>query len=172
MPQKLITDFYFSDQPLNALHDRHKHNVYQMIYIVEGSLACEIAGNKMTCSAPALLFIGNYEPHIISATSERYVRYVLTMDPYLAATAIRPELLLSVFSFHPSGFAHALDVTPIASEIRVLVEELYREWALPSDQKLQGGEELLLSALLYRIRQFSPSHFTTKNFGSAEMTVA
>ncbi len=172
MSQRLITDFYFSDQPMNTSYDRHKHNVYQMIYIVEGSLSCEIAGNKINCSAPALVFIGNYEPHIISATSERYVRYVLTMDPYRAGNAVKPELLQSVFSFHPSGFAHALDITPIAQEIRVLVEELYREWSLPLDKKLPEGEALLLSALLYRIRQFSPSHFTLKNFGSAEMIVA
>ena len=172
MSQKLINDFYFSDQPLGSSHNKHKHNVYQMIYIVEGSMSCEIAGNRIDCSAPSVVFIGNYEPHIISKTSERYVRYVLTMDPYMAGSTIKPALLASVFSFHPSGFAYALDVTEIDKEIRVLVEELYREYTLPMHKKLPEGEELLLSALLYRIRQFSPSHFTSKNFGSAEMTVA
>ncbi len=172
MSTSLITDLYFSDEPLHTHHDQHKHNVYQMLYIMEGSLSCEIAGNRLTCDAPALVFIGNYEPHILSATSERYVRYVLTLDPYKTNSEIAPRLLQSVFSFHPVGFSHVLNVSPIADEIRLRMEELCREWRTPKEEKLPEGEALLLSALLYRIRQFSPTHFTDKPFGAAEMIVA
>ena len=167
-----ITDLYFSNEPLSTHHDHHKHNVYQMLYIVEGSLSCEIAGNRVLCQAPALVFIGNYEPHILSATSEHYARYVLTLDPYKTSAALSPRLLQSVFSFHPVGFSHVLDVTPIADELRVHMEELCREWHAPKEEKLPEGEALLLSALLYRIRSFSPSHFTDKPYGAAETVVA
>ena len=167
-----ITELYFSDEPLHAHHTQHKHNVYQMLYIMEGSLTCEIAGNRILCEAPALVFIGNYEPHVLSTASERYVRYVLTLDPYQTGSALSPRLLQSVFSFHPVGFSHVLDVTPIADEIRMHMEELYREWHAPKEERLPEGEALLLSALLYRIRRFSPTHFTDKPFGAAEMIVA
>lgn len=143
-----------------------------MLYVMEGSLSCEIAGTKTTCSAPALVFIGNYEPHVITVTSDRYVRYVLTLDPYKTNTELRPALLQSVFSFHPVGFVHTLNVAPIADEVRVLMEALYREWTLPTEKKLADGGALLLSALLYRVRQFSASHFAAKDLGAADLIVA
>ena len=176
MSSACITDLYFSDAPLGgakgAVHGRHKHNVYQMLYIVEGSVSCEIAGDGFTATAPALVFIGNYEPHIVSAASERYARYVLTLDPEAVDASLRPKLLASVFSFHPSGFAHALDITPIAEEIRILMENLIAEWSLPKEEKLEGGETLLLSALLYRIRRYAPSYFAERAYGGAELIVA
>lgn len=172
MSEGPITDLYFSDRPLSPHHDHHKHNVYQMLYIVEGSLSCEIAGNRILCHAPSLVFIGNCEPHILAAASERYARYVLTLDPYKMSSALSPRLLESVFSFHPVGFSHALDVTPIADEIRMHLDALLREWTASQEEKLPEGEALLLSALLYRIRCFSPSHFTDKPYGAAERIVA
>lgn len=168
----LITDLYFSDTPLNGLCDRHEHNVYQLLYIVQGSVCCEIAGNKINCKAPALLFIGNYEPHVFWETSKDYARYVMTLAPYRLNTQLKPDLLHTVFSFHPAGFAHALDITPIAEEVRMRMDDLLHEWSLPADEKLAGGEALLLSALLYSIRRFSPAHFAKKSFGSAELTAA
>ncbi|MBE6542572.1 MAG: helix-turn-helix domain-containing protein [Ruminococcaceae bacterium] len=172
MTSGIINDFYYSDSPLTTLQDRHRHNVYQMLYIVEGCLSCEIAGNSIKCVSPALVFIGNCEPHVITSTSEKYVRYVLSLDPYQTNSLIRPKLLQSVFSFHPAGFSHALDITPISSEIDILMRELFSEWTLPKNKKLPEGEALLLSALLYKIRQFAPELFTEKNYGSAEMLVA
>ena len=70
MPSPLIKELYFSNEPMRAHTDRHKHNVYQMIYVTKGALLCEIAGNRITCEAPAVLFVGNYEPHIISSKEE------------------------------------------------------------------------------------------------------
>ena len=172
MASKLITDFYFSDVPMQSIHDRQKHNAYQILYILEGKLSLEIAGNRSSFSAPALVFVGNYEPHMIQEVSPRYVRYVLTLDPHQVNAQVKPEILQSVLSFHPIGFCHALDITPIADEVRFLMERLYREWQLPENEKLPGEEALLLSFLLYRIRLLSPSHFASRKFGAPEMTVA
>lgn len=172
MTDRMITDFYFSDAPMAAGQERHRHNVYQLLYVVEGSLCCEIAGSPITAHAPALVFIGNYEPHMITAASERYVRYVLTLDPYQVETRIHPELLQTVFSYHPAGFAHSMDISPIADEVRVMIEQLYHEWCLPPTDKLPEGEALLLAALLYRLRQFSSAHFADRRYGTAEIIVA
>lgn len=169
---KLILDIYYADTRDNTAHDKHKHNVYQMIYVTEGTVSCEIAGRKTVCRAPAVVFIGNYEPHIISPLSENYKRYVLTLDPYQTNTKLTPSLLSSVFSFHPDSFEHAIDVTPISEKIAVLMDNLLSEWHLPKEKKLPEGEALLLSSLLYVIRQHSPAHFSEKNFGAAEMIVS
>lgn len=170
MSSKLITDFYYSDKPLEAGGNRHKHNVHQMIYIIRGSMVCEIAGNKMTCAAPALVFIGNYEPHMILETSGDYARYVLAIDPYEAGREICPELLQSVLSFHPAGFLHVLDVSSIAEEIKVLFSILYRE--RQASDRLAEGEGVLLSALLYQLWRKFPEQFVTQKYGTAERIVA
>ena len=172
MASQLIKEFYFSDAPLQGMTERHKHNVYQMIYVVEGSLSCEIAGNRIVCKAPSVLFIGNYEPHIISAPSERYERYVLTLDPYRFGECVSPDMLGTVFSFHPAGFSHVMDVSSAKDEIRDLIEALLRESERPEKEKMPQGEGILLSALLYRLWQISPSHFAEKRFGAVEMVVA
>ena len=168
----MITDFYYADQPVKAEEKRHQHNVYQMLYVTKGEISCEIAGKSIIASAPSLVFIGNYEPHIVSVLSESYERYVLTLNPYLTSEKLQPRSLQTVFSFHPEGFVHALDVSPIADEIRMLIDMLYREWRLPENERLDGGADILLSALLCRVFRFSPRHFVSANFGRSEMTVA
>lgn len=170
MATELITDFYYSDQPLGDIHSRHKHNVCQMLYVVRGSMSCEVAGDRIDCTAPALVFIGNYEPHMILETSEDYARYVVTLDPYEAGTAIKPELLQSVFSVHPAGFSHVLDITPIAEDIRMLMDLLYREWK--AQNRLPEGTGLLLSTILYRVWSSFPAYFVTQKYGAAEKIVA
>ena len=170
MSSELIIDFYYSDKPLEAGGNRHRHNVHQMIYIVRGSMECEIAGNKMFCKAPAIVFIGNYEPHMILETSADYARYVLAIDPYEAGREIRPDLLQSVLSVHPAGFLHALDITPAAEEIKVLFTALYREWQ--AADRLEEGEGVLLSAMLYRLWRSFPKQFVTQKYGTAEQIVA
>ena len=172
MPSKLIKDIYFRSSETSAPTERHSHNVYQLIFIKNGAITLEIAGKRIECRAPSLVFIGNFEPHIISVTDEPYERYVLTLDPYQANSKIKPSPLTSVFYFHPTGFSHALDVTPIRDEINIMFESLIREVKSSEQKKLPEGEQILLSSLLYRIRQFSPSHFSARSYGAAEMTVA
>jgi len=169
MPSKLIRDIYFRSSETSAPTERHTHNVYQLIFVKEGAITLEIAGKRLECSAPSLVFIGNFEPHIISVKEEPYERYVLTLDPYQVNSKIKPSPLASVFYFHPAGFSHVLDVTPIKDEINILFESLLRD---SKGAGLPEGETILLTALLYRIRQFSPSHFSAKSYGAAEMTVA
>ena len=33
MSSRMILDLYYTDTRENAVHDKHKHNVYQMIYV-------------------------------------------------------------------------------------------------------------------------------------------
>ena len=168
----MITDFYYAAEPIGALQKRHQHNVHQMLYVTKGKISCEIAGRSIVASAPALVFIGNYEPHVISVLSAEYERYVLTLNPYLTSDGLRPRRLQTVFSFHPEGFLHALDVSPIDNELRLLTDMLYREWLLPEEERIEESVELLLSALLCRILRFSPQHFSAVAFGRSETTVA
>ena len=172
MSAPLIKELYFSDAPAGKLSDRHKHNVYQMIFVTKGTLACEIAGSELVCSAPSLLFIGNYEPHIISAREECYERYVLTLDPYRFGECISPDMLGTVFSYHPIGFSHVMNIGEAKEEICGMLEALLREHERAENEKIPEGEGILLSALLYRLWQISPSHFAQKRFGAVDLVVS
>ena len=167
----IITDFYFSDAQENVLQEKHMHNTYQLIYVQEGEMSIKIAGKEVQCCAPALVFIGNCEPHAIVAASKNYKRYVLTLHTSAVNTHVRPEVLQSIFFIRYEGFSHCISIAPIHEEIRSLIELLFAEYNLPSEEKLLEGELLLLSTLLYRIRQFSPAHFSARKFTSAEKIV-
>lgn len=168
----LIKDIYFSSEPIGSAADRHRHNVYQMICVTEGTLTCEIAGNRIDCAAPSILFIGNNEPHILSVSTERYERCVLTLDPYGVGEYVKPSFLQTVFSFHPVGFTHVVDIGDAADEILHMLRALLRETELPPTERTLEGEALLLSALLYRVYRISPSSFSMKRFGMVEMVVS
>ena len=69
----VITDFYYSDTQSNVLREKHAHNTYQLIFVQEGEMTVKIAGKEVQCIAPALVFIGNCEPHTIVETSKNYL---------------------------------------------------------------------------------------------------
>ena len=66
----IITDFYYSDTQGNMLEGKHAHNTYQLIFVQEGEMTLKIAGKEVQCAAPALVFVGNCEPHTIVSTSK------------------------------------------------------------------------------------------------------
>lgn len=167
----VITDFYYSDMQNDVFQEKHVHNTYQLIFVQEGEMSIKIAGKEVMCIAPALVFIGNCEPHAVVRTSKNYKRYVLTLNPSAVNTYIKPEILQSIFFLRYEDFSHCISIAPIAEEVQDLIKMLFAEYNLPSEAKLPEGELLLLSTLLYRIRQYSPSHFSARKFTSAEKTV-
>ena len=172
MTTQIIKDCYFSDAPVHTFTEKHKHNVYQLIYVTKGEMICKIAGERLVCTAPSLFFIGNYEPHMIVSCSEDYERYVLTLDPYRLSAALASDMLGTVFSFHPVGFSHVMDVSSAKEEVGFFMDVLLREFQAPPSDKAVEGEGILLSALLYRLYQISPSHFSSLKFGNIEMVVS
>ena len=167
----VITDFYYSNTQSNVLREKHAHNTYQLIFVQEGEMTIKIAGKEVECTAPALVFVGNCEPHAITSVSENYKRYVLTLNPSSVSAYVKPEVLQSIFFIRQEGFSHCISIAPIVDEIQGLFDMLYAEYNLPSDEKLLEGELLLLSTLLYRVMQFSPAHFSARKVTSAEKIV-
>lgn len=161
----LIKEFSYSSSPFYSARSAHKHNLYQLLYVTRGEVSLEISGARVHTSAPSIVFIGNCEPHIIISSSSDYARYVISIDPYEAERAVKPEYLCSVFTHHPPEFSHTLSLIGIENDISVLVSMLERASA-------KGDEQLALSALLYRLCEHSPEHFSKGEFGSAEAIVA
>ena len=161
----LVREIGYSSSPLDAAHSAHKHNLHQLLFITRGELGIEIAGARVECRAPSVVFIGNLEPHLIAYSSPDYARYIISIDPYEAEKQLKPSYLCSVFTNHRAGFSHVLSVSEIEGEVESLIRMLERATA-------KEGVQLALSALLYRLSEHSPEHFSKGEFGSAEAIVA
>lgn len=103
--------------------------------------------------------------------SEVYERYVMLVNPSVAKNALRPAFLQTVFSIHSPDFCHVLPLTDEAAldELRMLFRSLQKERELdPTDGE---GEQIWLSALLWRLYRLAPGLFSSVG-GSAEKIVA
>lgn len=162
-----IGECTFSDGLSVSAAKRHKHNVYQMIYVTRGGVEYEIAGNKGSCDAPCVIFISNYEPHTIRGTSEEYGRYVVTLDPRKTdALLSETPSLCTVFSIHSVGFKHAVGIGRIGNEFDVV----FRQFASSFDGGA-GEVRIWLTALLSLLKRNFPAAFSEKS-GNAEAITA
>ncbi len=168
MPE-IIKEFYYSDASLDDTSEQHQHNLYQIIYVTRGSVEVEITGQRQHCVAPGMIFISNYEPHMIKSASEDYSRYVLTLNPP-AADRISPPILQTILSIHPIGFEHTLDITPIEADVNRIVKLMLDEWDSAENDPARGVT-VWLNALLHRLYRFTPRHFSNTS-GSAKKIVA
>ena len=69
-----IENLYFE----TGLHIGHvdimRHAAWELIFITRGSVHVEIAGKSYDAVAPSMIFISNYEPHVLTVRSESYER--------------------------------------------------------------------------------------------------
>lgn len=166
-----IENLYFE----TGLHIGHvdimRHAAWELIFITRGSVHVEIAGKSYDAVAPSMIFISNYEPHVLTVRSESYERYVMLISPSVAKTTLKPAFLQTVFSIHSPRFCHVLPLGEDAAldDLRMLFRNLQAERETDPDDG--EGEQIWLSALLWRLYRLSPGLFSSVG-GSAEKIVA
>ena len=158
-------------------HDMHpghidvlRHNAWELIFLIHGTVHADIAGKSYTVTAPSLIVISNYEPHVLTVRSETYERYVMTINPSVAKSEIRPSFLQTVFSVHPPEFCHIFPIVENEiTDFQMLMQNLVAE--RHAESNTANGEQIWLSALLWKIYRMFPQAFSTAN-GSTEKIVA
>lgn len=166
-----IENLYF-EKGLHIGHvDIMRHNAWELIFITRGEVHVEIAGKSYDAAAPSMIFISNYEPHVLTVRSEVYERYVMLVNPSVAKSALRPAFLQTVFSIHSPSFCHVLPLEDGAAlgDFRMLFRNLLTEREI--DNAGGEGEQVWLSALLWRLYRLNPCLFSMVG-GSAEKIVA
>lgn len=166
-----IENLYF-EKGLHIGHvDIMRHNAWELIFITRGEVHVEIAGKSLDAAAPSMIFISNYEPHVLTVRSEVYERYVMLVNPSVAKSALRPAFLQTVFSIHSPSFFHVLPLEDGAAldDFRMLFRNLLTEREI--DNAGGEGEQVWLSALLWRLYRLNPCLFSMVG-GSAEKIVA
>ena len=166
-----IESLYFETDTHPGHVDVMRHSAWELIFVVRGEVRAEIAGKSYNVKAPSFIFISNYEPHVLTVTSETYERYVMMVNPSVAKSELRPAFLQTVFSVHAPNFCHILPVGGGVDleEFRMLMRNLIAERREdPADGE---GEQIWMSALLWRLYRMAPHLFSSVG-GSAEKIVA
>lgn len=111
MDDKLIRKCYFSSDIKN--YPEHHHNSHEIIFVKKGEAVLTCANKVYTLKKNSLVFISNLEPHDIRVKSDEYERYCIQITPTAVRSAIKSNILSSVFSLRPKNFCHVIDVAPI-----------------------------------------------------------
>lgn len=154
MSQNCITELRYGTHAGTA-DRRHHHEAYQLIYLRRGEVLLETARTQYECRGPALLFLASLEPHSVQPHTGEYERWVLSINPSVAAKQL-PPLLLSVFSARCGTFYHVLNVAEQEGEMDFMFRMLQEEVASPQN----SSPELWLATLLQRVYRLAPDMFS------------
>lgn len=166
-----IENLYFGKDLYPGHVSLMRHNAWELLFITRGKIHIEIAGKSYDATAPSMIFISNYEPHVLTVRSEIYERYVLLINPTIAKNEMKPAFLQTLFSVHSPRFCHVLPLGKSVhlDDIRMLFRNLLAE--READHASAEGGQIWLTALLWRIYRMAPTLFSTVG-GGAEKIVA
>lgn len=144
-----------------SLFSSHKHNVYQVVYITEGTVELCVSNKKYNITAPAIVFISHLEEHDFKVTSDTYKRYALYICPEKLKGVTRDTRLTSIFSNRPENFEHYISVSETNHSISSVFQILYNEFSSKS-----ASADILNSefkCLLLILSKNYPKHFSSAN---------
>lgn len=109
--------------------------------------------------SPGVIFISNYEPHAVVPVSSEYERYITAFNPYQLHTLLSSQLLRSVFSVHPIGFSHHIDLNPIGQEFDLLFQRFFQAYQSEKPHA-DEGVSVWLNALVRLLFEAFPNLFS------------
>jgi len=146
----------------------HSHGEYQMIFAVGGAVRLTAGGKSRDVTSPAVMFLGNLEPHSLEEITEEYDRYTVTISPREARN-VMDERLLSVFLPHGGDFCPVIRLDErAAAEMRILFAALQEENDSP---EFADAPDMLVRMILLRLFRYSPDSFPRQE-GSAGGLIA
>lgn len=76
---------------------KHRHNAYEIIFILSGSAVLTVNKNKYNLSRGNLIFLNNLEPHSIASNTVPYERYYAIVPRYNINQIMPSRQNLSIF---------------------------------------------------------------------------
>ena len=89
----------------------HFHNEYEIIFIDTGSAVFTINDVDTEYSENTLVFINNFERHMLFPRTKPYSRYVLIIDSDYFDKFMQDPVLCSIFKNRPGIFSHGLTLS-------------------------------------------------------------
>jgi len=88
--------------------EMHLHNLYEIIYVIEGRAQFDINNKIYDLYKGTLIFINNLENHKFKVLSSPYKRYFILINPAWFQSVINDPVMLSIFKNRPEHFHHAI----------------------------------------------------------------
>lgn len=146
----------------------HSHGEYQMIYVTAGEVRLLFGGHTHAVHAPAIMLLGNLEPHSFESVTDEYERYTVTISPRDARQVI-DERLLSPFLPHGGDFCPVIQLeSHDATEMSLLFSALEEESSLG---EFAEATDALVRLILLRLYRRAP-HFFPRESGTSGTLIA
>lgn len=114
--------------------DRHFHNAYEIILILDGSAVFNINMKEYEVECGNLVFISHLESHELTVTKYPYERFYIIIDPGTLHNLITDSRLTSILKKRPEGFSHTVKLDDAEFELfKKMFTEIYSEYSQPHD---------------------------------------
>lgn len=105
-------------------NDFHHHNEYEILFVENGSVRLQVGEKTYVAGPNTLILLANLEQHSLSACSETYSRYCITLHVPATDSMIQNPALLNILKNHTDTFVHCVDVSPIRETVRTLLRQI------------------------------------------------
>lgn len=111
-PALNILDVSYQETMKDFEMKSHYHNLFEIIYILEGKIRFKINNQFYTAGSNCILFISNFESHELTVIEYPYKRYFVLIKPDYLQSAISEPILTSIFKHRPAHFNPILTLKP------------------------------------------------------------
>lgn len=122
LSDNLILSATFTSRKVNMSYQCH--NDYKLIYITQGQVDITCNQSNYLAKKNHVVLISNLEKHQFVPRTEKYERYVVSLQPSLLEPYISNSILRNLLKNHPDGFQHCIDVSPVKDEVLELFRKL------------------------------------------------
>lgn len=139
----------------------HFHNGYEIIFIEEGSSEFIINGVAGRYSKNCIIFLNHLEQHKMRPISDRYIRYVIILDPDCFDRFVGDQVLCSIFKQRPEGFENAFILPEEDAEFALATMKQCAEEYSNGEKYTELSICSRLLSLLIRLYRRHPERFPT-----------
>ena len=158
MQERVLIDCK-SNKNISIMKAHYHCNIYEVLYIAEGSVVLEAGGAQYEMNSDMMAFIGAGEIHAVKANRQPPTYYHALIHASYMDKMIEEPKLLSVFKNRSVNFYHCVDLTGQKKSVHYLFESMLREFQQPTvfSNELLGGyvKELLVTAYRETPQAFS-----------------
>lgn len=147
--------------------EKHYHNSYEIVFIVEGESKFEISGKEYYAKKNSILFINNFEFHKTTVIKYPYKRYFLLISQDYLRSFVADPVLLSILIQRPQSFKHLIDLdSEISKDILDFIKIISKEYLDDKSLSIDAIGNYLNLILIQLFRNY-PAWFPYKKSNSS-----
>lgn len=139
---KNVIHAYRADDTMPLLF--HFHNAYELIFIKDGIAEFIIDEKQYVFEKNSIIFLNQMEKHQMIPKSDKYIRYIMMIDPDYFNKRIGDEVLSSIFLQRPNEFQNGFI---LAHNHATLIKQMIEECVIANELKKPYHEFEIMAKL-------------------------